>query len=197
MTAIAASPQIRVRPLIDSRPPDVTWLRSDLGLARSAQPRLDLAEPSAPDPTTAPATGARAPAISKITVVRAKWATPPRPDLPAAAEWAATLALAVVQAMLAQRPIAQLNRWLAEEVLAEVSRQGRRRRSAGDRRAVPVTLRSVRVQHPDPAVAEVSVHVMVGQRSEAVALRLEAVGKGATGTRWLCTALEFAPQLRP
>lgn len=187
MTAIAAFPQIRVRPLIDSRPPDVTWLRSDLGLARSAQPRLDLAEPAIPDPAIAPATGVR------VTVVKARWAARPRPDLPEAAGWAATLALAVLQAVLAQRPIAQLNRWLAEDVLAEVSRQSRRRRGAGDRPTVPAMLRSVRVQHPDPAVAEVSVHVMVGGRSEAVALRLEAVGVGTAGGRWLCTALEFAP----
>jgi len=191
MTAVAASPQIRVRPLIDSRPPDVTWLRSDPGLARSAQPRLDLAEPVAPDPTSTPATGVR------VTVVKARWAARPRPDLPDAADWAATLVLAVVQAVLAQRPIAQLNRWLAEDVLAEVSRQGRRRRVARDRPTVPVTLRSVRVQHPDPVVAEVSVHVMVGPHSEALALRLEAVGVGAAGGRWLCTALEFAHQLRP
>ena len=191
MTAMAASPQIRVRPLIDSRPPDVTWLRSDLGLARSAQPRLDLAEPVAPDPATNPAAGVR------VTVVKARWAARPLPDLPEAAEWAATLALAVVQVVLARRPIAQLNRWLAEDVLAEVSRQVRRRRAAGDRPTVPVTLRSVRVQHPDPVVAEVSVHVIVGTRSEALAFRLEAVGVGAAGGRWLCTALEFAPQLRP
>ena len=100
--------------------------------------------------------------------------------------------VAVVQVLLAQRPVAQLNRWLAEDVLADVSLQQRRRRSARSRAAVPVTLVSLRVQHPAPDAAEVAAHLMVGARHLAVAMRLEALGD-----RWLCVALQLGPGLRP
>ena len=50
----------------------------------------------------------------------------------------------------------------------------------------PTALRSIRIQHPDPEVAEVSAHLIIGKRSAAMAFRLEA-----WGDRWLCTALEL------
>jgi hypothetical protein len=185
--AALAEAQIRVRPLIDSRPPDVTWRRSTPPPATSAQPRLDLVEPSAPDPTASVSSGTR------VAVLKTRWLARPRPDLPDAAGWSALLAPAVIQVLLAQRPIAQLNRWLADDVLAEVSRLQRRRRSAGHRAIIPVVLRSVRVQHPGPEAAEVAAHLMIGTRSAALALRLEATAAGSTGGRWLCTVLDFGP----
>ncbi len=94
--------------------------------------------------------------------------------------------VAIVQVLLAQRPVAQLNRWLAEDVLAEVSLQQRRRRASRVRAAVPVALLSLRVQHPTPDAAEVAAHVVVGVRHLAVALRLEAFGE-----RWLCVAFQL------
>ena len=54
-------------------------------------------------------------------MVKARWAARPRPGLPDAREWSATLALAVIQTLLGQRPVAQLNRWMVEEVLAAIS----------------------------------------------------------------------------
>jgi hypothetical protein len=185
--AAEAEAQIRVRPLIDSRPPDVTWQRSAPPPTTSAQPRLDLAEPDAPDPTAPVIGGAR------VAVLKTRWLARPRPDLPDAAGWSALLAPAVIQVLLTQRPIAQLNRWLADDVLAEVSRLQRRRRGAGHRAIVPVVLRSVRVQHPGPDAAEVAAHLMIGTRSAALALRLEATAAGPTGGRWLCTVLDFGP----
>ena len=98
----------------------------------------------------------------------------------------AALALAVLQALVAQRPIAQLNRWLADDVLSMVSMQQRRRRNDPDRAVRLVLVRSLRVQHPHADVAEVSAHVVVGTRDTALALRLEALGD-----RWLCTAFEL------
>ena len=92
----------------------------------------------------------------------------------------------MVQALLAQRPIAQLNRWLADDVLCAVSGSSD---SAGPNRArsvVRVVVGSVRVQHPHPEVAEVAARVAVGTSTTALALRLEA-----RGDRWLCTALEL------
>jgi len=186
MAAVAAA-QIRVRPLIDSRPPDVTWRQAAPLPATSAQPRLDLVEPSAPEPTVPAVSGTR------VAVLKTRWLARPRPDLPDAAGWSALLAPAVVQVLLSQRPIAQLNRWLADDVLAEVSRLQRRRRGAGHRAIIPVVLRSVRVQHPAPEAAEVAAHLMIGTRSAAVALRLEATAAGPAGGRWLCTVLDFGP----
>jgi hypothetical protein len=96
------------------------------------------------------------------------------------------LALAIIQALLGQRSVAQLNRWMVEEVLAAISLSQRRNLKMRGRIAVPTALRSVRVQHPGPEIAEVSAHVTIGKRSVAMAFRLEALGD-----RWLCTALEL------
>ncbi|MBP2355434.1 hypothetical protein JOF29_006544 [Kribbella aluminosa] len=48
------------------------------------------------------------------------------------------------------------------------------------------TVRSVRVFVPEPGIAEVAAHVRHGERSRAVALRLEV-----RRNRWVCTALEL------
>ena len=48
-------------------------------------------------------------------------------------------------------------------------------------------VRSVHVSRPSAQVAEVSVHVRHGQRSRALALRLDL-----QEDRWVCTALEFS-----
>jgi hypothetical protein len=75
---------------------------------------------------------------------------------------------------------------MVEEVLAAINICQRRSLSLRGRTAIPTALRSVHVQHPDPDVAEVSAHVVMGRRSAAMAFRLEALGD-----RWLCTALEL------
>jgi Family of unknown function (DUF6459) len=176
-----SSPAWRVRPLVESRPPARGWRPPDTSLVAPDQPPLDLT-----DPVEADLAQPRGRAATS-TVVRARWAARPRRGLPDACEWGAALALAVFQALLAQRPIAQLNRWLADDVLSAVSVQQRRRRTESGRAAVrSVVVRSVRVQHPGAEVAEVSVHLLVGIGHTAVALRLEA-----RGDRWLCTAFEL------
>ena len=184
MSVSAAVPTLRVRPLVESRPPAVSWEPPPIRTVPPDQPALDLSEPLAVIPTPPRESGVR------LTVTRAPWTARPRPDLPDAGEWSVSLVLAVVEALLAQRPIAQLNRWLADDVLAAVSRQQRRRRSAPVRTVVRVGLHSVRVQHPHPEVAEVAARVAVGSSSTAVALRLEALG-----IRWLGTALELDPRI--
>jgi hypothetical protein len=130
-------------------------------------------------------------------------------------EWAAVLAVALVQTLHGLRPVSQLERWLDPEVLAAVGFTARRRARADLRpptpgrggarsarqesgrsapqanvRGAPLpSVRSVRVQCPAPAVAEVAVHLLLGRRSLAMALRLQAYGD-----RWLCTALELGPR---
>ena len=169
----------RVRPVRDSRPTAITWRPAVAWPVPPDQPPLDLTAPAEVDLGQP-----RGKAI--VTLVRARWTVRPRRNLPDAGEWGASLAVAMLQALLSQRPIAQLNRWLSDDVLSLVSRQQRRRRTERDRAVWSVLLRSLRVQHPGAEVAEVSAHVVIGNRDTAVAFRLEALGE-----RWLCTALEF------
>ena len=102
--------------------------------------------------------------------------------------WAARLAQAVVETVGGQRPVSQLVRWTSAEVYRDVERRALlvRRASGAAHRTVRPQVRSVHVCRPSTEVAEVSVHVRHGQRSRAVALRLERRGE-----RWLCTVLEF------
>lgn len=178
---------VQIRRLIDSRPPAVSWLPAtpvSSALAPSAdQPLLELGDPDpvrTAQPTLLGVRGA---------VVADPWAARPRPDLPDAAAWSSSLVVAVIQVQLAQRPVAQLNRWLAADVLGAVTLQQRRRRAGSDSSVVRIGLRSLRVQHPHPEVAEVAAVVAVGTRPSPVALRLEALGN-----RWLCTAIELDPR---
>ena len=184
MSVSTTFPTLLVRSLVESRPPAVRWEPAPFRAVPPDQPALDLAEPDTVGLERPREPGAR------ITVTRARWTARPRPALPDAGEWSASLVVAVVQVLLAQRPIAQLNRWLADEVLAAVSRQQRHRRATPARTVIPVGLLSVRVQHPHPEAAEVAARVAVGGSTTAVALRLEALGD-----RWLCTAFELDPRV--
>lgn len=176
--------RLGVRPLVESRPPAVSWGPPSTASVPPDQPALDLSEPAAVSPTRPGDAGVRA------TVVRARWTAQPRAGLPDASEWGAALVVAVIQALLGQRPIAQLNRWLSDEVLSAVTRRLRQHRAGPTRRVVRVGLGSVRVQHPQPDAAELAARVVVGGSTTAVALRLEALGD-----RWLCTALEVDPRV--
>ena len=162
-----------VRPLAESRPPGLTWPPT-------------LAEPPAPAQPPLDFTGA--PTVTPAIVNRSRWCARPDPRLPDARTWSSSLAMALVEALHAQRPIAQLNRWVDEEVLSAIFLAARRGRGPVGRLTVPPVLRSVRLQHPHPEVTEVCAHVSVQGRSMAVAFRLEALGE-----RWLCTALELGP----
>ena len=179
-TAVAATGTYTVQRLIESRPPGVTWSRPSP--PQSNQPPLDFTD-SALDHVDTAALSERG---VRVSMVKARWAARQRAGLPDAQEWSTALALALIQTLLGQRPVAQLNRWVAEEVLVAISFYQRRSLLMHGRLAVPTALRSVRVQHPDPEAAEVSTHVVIGRRSAAMAFRLEALGD-----RWLCTALEL------
>jgi hypothetical protein len=180
LTTTSSSRTSSVQWLIESRPPSLTWARPSP--EQSNQPPLDLIdhEFDHADDTAANHRGVR------VSTVKARWAARPRPGLPDAQEWSTTLALAVIQALVGQRPVSQLNRWVVDEVLVAISMYQRRSLALHGRIAIPTAVRSVRVQHPDPEVAEVAAHVAMARRSAAMALRLEALGD-----RWLCTALEL------
>jgi hypothetical protein len=184
-TATTPSKRPSVSWLIESRPPSLTWARPSP--PQCNQPQLDLTDQ---EPVYAEAATAKDRGVWMSTV-KTRWAARPRPGLPDAQEWSAKLALAIIQTLTGQRPIAQLNRWVVDEVLAAISMYQRRSLRTHGRIAVPAALRSIRVQHPDPEVAEVSAHVVIGKRSAAMAFRLEALGD-----RWLCTALELGAHWR-
>jgi hypothetical protein len=112
------------------------------------------------------------------------------PELPEVRAWAARLAQAVSEVLAGDRPISQLVRFTDDVVFTELNRRVRllgMNSTAGARGAKEKsTVRSVRVFMPEPCIAEVAAHVRHGQRSRAVAFRLEV-----RRNRWVCTALEL------
>jgi Family of unknown function (DUF6459) len=104
--------------------------------------------------------------------------------------WAARFAQAVVEVLGGDRPLTQLLRWTNARVYRDLER---RVRILGRASPAPLRLRTIRPQvrsvhicQPAPDCAEVSVHVRYGQRSRAIAARLEH-----RGGRWSCTALQL------
>src|SRR3954453_12162440 len=104
--------------------------------------------------------------------------------------WAARFAQATVEVLGGDRPVAQLLRWTNARVYTDLTR---RVRILGRTSPAPTRLRTVRPQvqsvhicRPTPRSAEVSVHVRHGQRSRALAARLEH-----RNGRWTCVALQL------
>lgn len=105
--------------------------------------------------------------------------------------WAARFAQAVVEVLGGDRPLSQLVRWTTSGVYADLGRRvrilARTSPPASQRlRTIRPQVRSVHVFQPTPETAEVSVHVRHGQRSRALAARLELDEQ-----RWKCTALQL------
>lgn len=104
--------------------------------------------------------------------------------------WAARFAQAVVEVVSGDRPLSQLLRWTNARVYRDLERRvrivARTSPAPQRRRTIRPQVRSVHVCQPAPDCAEVSVHVRYGQRSRAIAARLECV-EG----RWSCTALQL------
>lgn len=102
--------------------------------------------------------------------------------------WAHRFAQAVVEVTGGDRPLTQLLRWTTARVYQDLARRvqvmAQTRTAPQRRRTIRPQVRSVHVFQPSPTTAEVSVHVRYGQRSRAVAARLER-RRGA----WTCTAL--------
>jgi Family of unknown function (DUF6459) len=104
--------------------------------------------------------------------------------------WAARFAQATVEVLGGDRPVAQLLRWTNARVYTDLTR---RVRILGRTAPAPTRLRTVRPQvhsvhvcRPAPRAAEVSVHVRHGDRSRAIAARLEV-----RNDRWTCVELQL------
>lgn len=113
--------------------------------------------------------------------------------------WAARLAQAVLEVVVAERPVTQLTTWVVPEVYRRLDRrhQARARQinPSSPRTRTAEHVSSVHVCHPTPDVAEVSVvcrspqdpkDARMAARCRGLALRLER-RKG----RWICTELDW------
>ena len=102
----------------------------------------------------------------------------------------ARFAQAVVEVIGGDRGVHQLMRWTTEWVYADLMRRSHalQRTTPGDQRLrrVRATVRSVHLFRPHDDAAELSIHVRHGQRSRAIAARIERI-EG----RWRCSVLDF------
>jgi hypothetical protein len=108
------------------------------------------------------------------------------PAVPSPQPWAARYVQAVVEVLARQRPVSQLARWTSAEVYRDLTRL---QRVAAQPREAPTrpprqAVVSVRVCAVAPDAAEVAARITEGQRSRAIAARLD-FRRG----RWTCTAL--------
>jgi hypothetical protein len=104
--------------------------------------------------------------------------------------FSARFAQAVVEVIGGDRGVHQLMRWTTDDVYADLLRRSHtlQRTTPGDQRLrrVRATVRSVHLSRPHEDAAEISIHVRHGQRSRAIAARIERI-EG----RWRCSVLDF------
>lgn len=103
--------------------------------------------------------------------------------------WAARFLQAVVEVVSSDRPLSQLARWTNSSVFEEILRRQKivsTSRSRAATRSARVQVATVHICQVSTEVAEVAARVKSGQRSRAIAARLEY-----NRDRWQCTAIEF------
>ena len=102
----------------------------------------------------------------------------------------ARFAQAVVEVIGGDRGVHQLMRWTTETVYLDLMRRSHalHRTTPGEHRVrrLRATVRSVHLFRPHEDAAELSIHVRHGQRSRAIAARIERI-EG----RWRCSVLDF------
>jgi hypothetical protein len=130
-----------------------------------------------------------APGTADLRVVEDHSAQPPGEEADLRA-WATRFAQATVEVLGGDRPVAQLLRWTNARVYTDLTRRvrilGRTAPAPTRLRTVRPHVHSVRVCRPTPRAAEVSVHVRHGDRSRAIAARLEK-----RNGRWTCVELQL------
>ncbi|HEX4189530.1 MAG TPA: Rv3235 family protein [Marmoricola sp.] len=111
-------------------------------------------------------------------------------DEPELDGFATRFAQAVVEIIGGDRGVYQLMRWTTDEVYDDLQRRSNalQRTTPDDRRRrrLRAQVRSVHLSRPQPDVAEISIHVRHGERSRAIAARIDLIER-----RWRCTAIEF------
>jgi hypothetical protein len=112
----------------------------------------------------------------------------PAAALPDPRLFTARLVQAMLEVVVAARPLAQLVRWTTEDVYRQLSRQVRitgHEDASSRRRRVPGRVRSIHLSELRGHAVEVCAIVQHRERTTAMALRLEGVDG-----RWQCTALQ-------
>ncbi len=110
-------------------------------------------------------------------------------SIPHPEDWAARFLQAVVEVVSSDRPLSQLARWTSSSVFDEVLRRQRlvaTSRTRAATRSARVQVATVHICQVSPEVAEVAARVKSGQRSRAIAAKLEY-----NRDRWQCTAIVF------
>lgn len=148
-----------------------------------AKPRLRL--PTAP---TGPGRGR--PSLDRQEMMR-RWSLPSGKTMPDPHHWAAQIARCSLEAIEGLRAPGQLSRWLHQDLFQALQKRAvyhqlHTRQANQDTKLGPVQVKLVRLCPTPGGAQEASVVLFDGQRSRAVALRLEAY-RG----RWLTTALEI------
>jgi hypothetical protein len=104
--------------------------------------------------------------------------------------FATRFAQAVVEVIGGDRGVHQLMRWTTEAVYDDLRRRTNTLHGTTSqvarRRRLRAHVRSVHLSRPVPGVAELSIHVRHGDRSRAIAARIELIER-----RWRCTVLQF------
>jgi Family of unknown function (DUF6459) len=103
--------------------------------------------------------------------------------------FATRFAQAVVEVIAGDRGVHQLMRWTTDEVYEELQVRSNaltRTTTSVRRRRLRAYVRSVHLSMPVPDGAELSIHVRHGDRSRAIAARIDRI-EG----RWRCSALQF------
>ncbi len=154
---------------------------------------LDLAQPwEAPAPTPPHPSEVLAAEHGSPVVVA------PRGRAAEVEEVAQHFAQALVEVLGGERGPGQLLRWATPDVYAVLQQRATllTRTVPADRRVrrLRSRIRSVHVGRPRPGVLELAVHLVRGERSHAVAARLEhrlERHRGELRAAWVCTALEL------
>jgi hypothetical protein len=109
------------------------------------------------------------------------------PDLDA---FATRFAQAIIEVVCGDRGVHQLMRWTTEEVYADLQRRSTAVNATTSslvrRRRLRAHVRSVHLSRPHAEAAEMSIHVRHGDRSRAIAARIELIEH-----RWRCTVIQF------
>jgi len=108
----------------------------------------------------------------------------PASELPAARPVARALVQGLLEVLAGVRPLSQLQRGTSTELYAHLEQVVLERQRTTGRRPGTGAVRSLHVQQRPDGVAEVCATVRRGERTAAIALRLEGV-RG----RWCCTDL--------
>ncbi|MDQ3480647.1 MAG: Rv3235 family protein [Actinomycetota bacterium] len=122
-----------------------------------------------------------------LTVVQNR--PPVETTVPDPEAWAARFLQAVVEVVSSDRPLSQLARWTSSSVFDEVLRRQQlvaAHRNRAATRSGRVQVATVHIFQASADIAEVAARVKSGQRSRAMAARLEY-----DRDRWQCTAIVF------